>query len=178
MLVLAAILGVFLISFDDLALNINMFRADMFVFFSAIIGALYVLGLGLLARSKDFEFASFLGYVGVINCIILLPILAVLHYQKIEIFEVPPVRELYLLFTYSIVTTLLWEYFWAKAATILGANFTTVAFTLITLPIGILLDFLLVENDENFTKVYIAGVILIVFSFLGISWVMDPEPEF
>lgn len=90
----------------------------------------------------------------------------------------PPVKELYLLFIYSLLCSLLTEYFWAKTATLLGATFSTVAYTLVTLPIGVLIDYLVVDNNQGLTEIYLTGIALIVFSFLGISWLMDPEPEF
>ena len=90
----------------------------------------------------------------------------------------PPAKELYLLFIYSLLASLLSEYFWAKTATLLGATFATVAYTLVTLPIGVLLDYLVQDNNQSLTQIYLAGVVLVVFSFLGISWLMDPEPEF
>jgi drug/metabolite transporter (DMT)-like permease len=90
----------------------------------------------------------------------------------------PPAKELYLLFIYSLLASLLSEYFWAKTATLLGATFATVVYTLVTLPIGVLLDYLVQNNNQSLTQIYLAGVVLVVFSFLGISWLMDPEPEF
>ena len=70
------------------------------------------------------------------------------------------------------------EYFWAKAATSLGATFATVSYTLVTLPIGILIEYLVGDQIQSMTQIYLAGVFLITSSFIGISWLMDPEPEF
>lgn len=79
-LVFAAMLGVWFISFDDLSRGIDMFTGDIYALFAAIFYALYAVGLGVLVKTDDFEFGSFLGFVGVINCIITLPILFVLHW--------------------------------------------------------------------------------------------------
>jgi drug/metabolite transporter (DMT)-like permease len=146
-LVFTTILGVWFISFDDLSRGTEMFTGDMYSLFAAIFYALYAVGLGVLVKSDDFEFGSFLGFVGVINCLITLPLLFVLHWKNIEIFEMPPAKELYLLFIYSLLCSLLTEYFWAKTATLLGATFSTVAYTLVTLPIGVLIDYLVVDNN-------------------------------
>ena len=141
------LLGVWLISFDDLARGIELFQGDIFMLMSSVIYAFYAVGLGALVKSDDFEYGTFLGFVGVINCILLLPMLVVFHWQKIEIFTLSPAKDLYLLFIYSILTGLLSEYFWAKAATLLGASFATVAYTLVTLPVGILLDYFVIDQD-------------------------------
>lgn len=138
-------LGVWLIIFDDLARGIELFQGDVYVLISSLVYAFYAVGLGALVKSDDFEYATFLGFVGVINCMLTLPVLFVFHWQKIEIFSLPPVNDLYLLFIYSILTGLLSEYFWAKAATLLGASFATVALTLVTLPVGILLDYFVIN---------------------------------
>jgi len=66
------------------------------------------------------------------------------------------------------------EYFWAKAATLLGATFATVSYTLLTLPIGILIEYMVGDQIESMTQLYLAGVVLITFSFIGFSWLMDP----
>lgn len=90
----------------------------------------------------------------------------------------PPSKDLYLVFLYSILATLLSEYFWAKAATLLGANLATIAYTLIVLPSGMVIDFWIVKNDIELSTAYLFGLSLIVFSFMGISWLLDPEPEY
>ncbi len=150
-LVFAAMLGVWLISFDDLARDILMFQGDIYILFSAVIYAFYAVGLGVLIKSNDFEFGTYLGFAGVINCVMTLPLLLFFHWRGIEIFELPPANDLYLVFGYSILATLLSEYFWAKTATLLGANLSTIAFTLVTLPAGILLDYLVIGDDEKVT---------------------------
>jgi drug/metabolite transporter (DMT)-like permease len=177
-LVFLTMLGVWLISFDDLSRGIEMFYGDMYSLFAAMFYALYAVGLGILVKSDDFEFGSFLGFVGVINCLTTLPLLFVLHWQSIEILEVPPANDLYLVFIYSLLCSLLSEYFWAKTATLLGATFATVSYTLVTLPVGIIIDYFIGEHSQSLTKIYLGGVFLIVTSFIGISWLMDPEPEF
>lgn len=90
----------------------------------------------------------------------------------------PPAKELQLIFIYSCLASLLSEYLWAKTATLLGATFATVSYTLVTLPIGVLLDYLIVDDHKSMTELYLTGVVLIVGCFIGISWLMDPEPEF
>jgi drug/metabolite transporter (DMT)-like permease len=79
-LVFVTMLGVWLISFDDLSRGSEMFKGDMYALFAAIFYALYAVGLGVLVKSDDFEFGSFLGFVGVINCLITIPVLFVLHW--------------------------------------------------------------------------------------------------
>ena len=88
------LLGVWLISFDDLARGIELFQGDIFMLMSSVIYAFYAVGLGALVKSDDFEYGTFLGFVGVINCILLLPMLVVFHWQKIEIFTLPPAKDL------------------------------------------------------------------------------------
>lgn len=146
-LVLLTVLGVWLISFDDLARGLELFQGDLYIIISSIVYAFYAVGLGALVKTDDFEYGSFLGFVGVINCVLTLPVLVVFHWQSVEIFTLPPARDLYLLFIYSILTGLMSEYFWAKAATLLGASVSTVAYTLVTLPIGILLDYFVIDQD-------------------------------
>ena len=177
-LVFLSMLGVWLISFDDLSRGTETFYGDMYSLFAAIFYGLYAVGLGVLVKSDDFQFGSFLGFVGVINCLATLPVLFVLHWQRIEIFEIPSANDLKLVFIYSLLCSLMSEYFWAKAATSLGATFATVSYTLVTLPIGILIEYLVGDQIQSMTQIYLAGVFLITFSFIGISWLMDPEPEF
>lgn len=58
----------------------------MYTFISSILNAFYAVSLTALVKSDDFSYAAFLGFVGVINCILTLPILGVLHWQGVEVF--------------------------------------------------------------------------------------------
>lgn len=73
-------LGVWIISFDDLERDLQMFQGDIYTFISSLVYAFYAVALGALVKSDDFEYGTFLGFVGVINCLLLLPLLVVFHW--------------------------------------------------------------------------------------------------
>jgi len=57
-----------------------MFQGDIYTFISSLVYAFYAVALGALVKSDDFEYGTFLGFVGVINCLLLLPLLVVFHW--------------------------------------------------------------------------------------------------
>ncbi len=80
---------------------------------------------------------------------------------------------------FALLSTLVFEYCWARCATLLGPIASTIGFTFVMLPTCFVIDFVIWPDPQTgVSERYIGGMALVVISFLVVSLVKDPgEPE-
>ena len=118
-------------------------------------------------KEAEFKFSYFLGFVGLFNDILLLPLFFIFNATGFETFEWPTKKTLLLLSANAFFGTLVSDYCWARSVVLLGPLITTLGITL-TFPISGFYD-IFVNNDE-FTPIYFVGSILIFSAFAVISY--------
>lgn len=96
----------------------------------------------MVGDDNDFDYATFLGFVGLINVVLLIPIMMAMHVWGIQEFIMPSMAELASQFGYSLLSCFAFEYFWAKCATMMGPIEATIGSTAFFIPVSLALDFL------------------------------------
>lgn len=117
----------------------NRILGDVFTVISALVYGLYATFLKLKLPSNEdaFSMTKFLGFVGVWNIVLLLPLFPIFHFTGLETFELPNARTLGFLTLNAIIGTCLSDFWWTKSVVLLGPVFTQLGITL-TIPLGII----------------------------------------
>ena len=118
-------------------------------------------------QEAEFKFSYFLGFVGLSNDVLLLPLFFIFNATGIETFEWPTKKTLLLLTGNAFFGTLVSDYCWARSVVLLGPLITTLGITL-TFPICTGYDILV--NKDEFTAIYFVGSLLIFAAFGVISF--------
>ena len=114
-------------------------------FLSLLSAACYGLYAVLLKRrippedEENFKFSYFLGFVGLFNLVILLPIFPLFHYTGIETFEWPNKAALAEMTLNAVIGTVISDFCWAKSVVLLGPLITTLGIAM-TIPISMIVD--------------------------------------
>lgn len=124
-------------------------------------------------EEAQFKFSWFLGFVGLINDIAILPLFFIFNWTGIEPFEWPNQETFLLLTINALVGTVLSDYCWCRSVVLLGPLTTLLGITL-TFPISLTVD--LVKNGETFSWQYYVGSLLIFTAFAGIV-IIDHQQE-
>lgn len=115
------IIGIGILCQNDLSIDPELGKGSYFNIMSAIGYGAYSIALNaVVGDADDFDYGLFLGFVGAINVILLIPVMIILHIWSIQVFIVPTMYELAANFGYSLLSCIANEYFWAKSATLLG----------------------------------------------------------
>ena len=88
---------------------------------------------------ETFNFSYFLGFVGLFNTILLLPLFPILALTKIETFAWPNGKALASMTLNAIIGTVISDYCWARSVVLLGPLQTTLGIAL-TIPLSIIVD--------------------------------------
>ena len=132
---------------------------------SAILYAVYATFLKLKVppeKEESFRFTSFLGFVGLFNDKLILPVILIFNWTGLEPFEWPNHQTLILLTTNAVLGTVVADYCWARSVVLLGPLITTLGLTL-TFPISLSID--VFHNGKSFTWLYFLGSACIFAAF-------------
>lgn len=136
---------------------------DILSIVSAICYAFYAVYLKVkVPDESNFKFTYFLGFVGLINDVLLLPLFLLFNWTGFEVFEWPNSKTLLILTINAFFGTFVSDYCWARSVVLLGPLITTLGITL-TFPISYLYD--LKVKDGTFTAIYFLGSFFIFLAF-------------
>ena len=127
---------------DDDSKKESTITGNFFCIISACCYGLYAVHLKRRVPSEEedsFQFSHFLGFVGVFNTVLLIPIFFILHYTGIETFEWPNNAALVALSVNAIIGTVISDYAWARSVVLMGPLLTTLGIAL-TIPISMIVD--------------------------------------
>ena len=167
-LVLLSLCGFILIAWQDESSSKNNMIGDILTLLSAIFYSLYATFLKLKVPpedEEDFKFSWFLGFVGLINDVAILPFFFIFNWIGFEKWEWPNHQTLILLTVNAIIGTVISDYCWARSVVLLGPLVTVLGITL-TFPISLTIDVLV--NNKTFTWEYYVGTLCIFGAFGGI----------
>ena len=150
---------------DDDSTSDKPILGDVLSLVSAFSYAIYATYLQIKVPESEestFSFSYFLGFVGLCNDVLLIPLFIIFNYTGFETFEWPPQETLGLLAVNAFVGTFISDYCWSRSVVLLGPFVTTLGIT-ITFPLSLLWDAM--TNEASFTWLYGLGSILIFAAF-------------
>ncbi|KAH8269501.1 hypothetical protein KR018_004366 [Drosophila ironensis] len=170
------IAGVVAITMNDLH-DTKMTRGVLLALFSAFFYAAYLV---FVKRKSDTEekvdIPLFFGFVGLWNLLLLWPIFFILHFTKIETFELPSQGQFALLFLNGLIGTVLAEALWLWGCFLTSSLIGTLAMSL-QIPLAILFDVLL--KNKPYSPMFYMGSIPIFVALILVSLLMrndDSDP--
>ncbi|EDV36526.1 uncharacterized protein Dana_GF13002, isoform C [Drosophila ananassae] len=168
--------GVVAITINDLH-DTKMTRGVLLALFSAFFYAAYLV---FVKRKSDTEekvdIPLFFGFVGLWNLLLLWPIFFILHFTKIETFEVPSQGQFALLFLNGLIGTVLAEALWLWGCFLTSSLIGTLAMSL-QIPLAIMFDVLL--KNKPYSPMFYMGSIPIFVALVLVSLLMrndDSDP--
>lgn len=108
-----------------------------------------------------------MGFVGLINIVVLFPLFPIFNYTGIEVFSWPNKETFIFLTINAFIGTFISDYCWARSVILLGPLITTLGISL-TVPLSLLSSSFI--DHTSFTWLYILGSLLILISFVVISY--------
>ncbi|XP_030560411.1 solute carrier family 35 member F5 isoform X3 [Drosophila novamexicana] len=168
--------GVVVISINDLH-DSKMTRGVLLALFSAFFYASYLV---FVKRKSDTEekvdIPLFFGFVGLWNLLLLWPIFFILHFTKIETFELPSQGQFGLLFLNGFICTVLAVALWLWGCFLTSSLIGTLTMSL-QIPLTIAFDVLL--KHKPYSSMYWMGSMGLVFALLLVVLLMrndDSDP--
>ncbi|XP_017868418.1 PREDICTED: solute carrier family 35 member F5 [Drosophila arizonae] len=171
-----SIAGVVVISMNDLH-DSKMTRGVLLALFSAFFYASYLV---FVKRKSDTEekvdIPLFFGFVGLWNLLLLWPIFFILHFTKIETFEMPSQGQFGMLFLNGFICTVLAVALWLWGCFLTSSLIGTLTMSL-QIPLTIAFDVLL--KQKPYSSLYWMGSIGLIMSVLLVVLLMrndDSDP--
>ncbi|KAI8039834.1 solute carrier family 35 member F5 [Drosophila gunungcola] len=168
--------GVVAITINDLH-DTKMTRGVLLALFSAFFYAAYLV---FVKRKSDTEekvdIPLFFGFVGLWNLLLLWPIFFILHFTKIETFELPSQGQFALLFLNGLIGTVLAEALWLWGCFLTSSLIGTLAMSL-QIPLAIMFDVLL--KNKPYSPMFYMGSLPIFLALILVSLLMrndDSDP--
>ena len=149
-----------------------MVTGNMICIFSCFCYALYTTLICEYVNNHtkaNFDMTCFLGFVGLYCTAISGIMLVVFDYFEWETFEWPPNSTTWMVMTMFATSGFVIEYCWAKAAVNLGPVACVSFYTIITFPITIWFDVVVVDEPVVISTVYIIGCSLVLLAFTVIT---------
>ncbi|CAI2368664.1 unnamed protein product [Moneuplotes crassus] len=162
---------------DDDGQAKNRILGDAFTLISALLYGCYATFLKYKVpeeAEKNFDMSVFLGYVGLINIVVLLPLFPIFHFTGIEVFRWPNGKTLMFLSLNAFLGSCISDFCWAKSVVILGPLFTQLGISL-TIPLGMLATSLI--DHVSFGWTYYLGTAMIFLSFIGMTFLQYMETK-
>ena len=144
LMVLLSFSGILIVNLVDqnISEQQDTLKGNIFSLLSAIFYGIYAVILKKRVpdeKETEFKFSYFLGFVGLFNFICLIPLIFLLNFSRIEIFEWPNTSALKELILNAVLGTVIADYCWAKSVVLLGPLLTTLGIAL-TIPISMIID--------------------------------------
>ena len=177
---LTSLAGIILISSVDLTANTDKNRGDfphkshrelaigdILALASALLYAVYTIVMKKkIGDEARVDMPLFFGFVGLFNLVTLLPGFAILHFTKIEVFELPPTRRITTIVLVNSVTSLISDFCWAYSMLLTSPLVVTVGLSL-TIPLSLLGQ--MVVNNQTSSAMYWVGAAIVFVSFAFIN---------
>lgn len=144
---------------------------------SAIFYAVYSLYLKVKITKEEeatFNYSYLLGFVGIFNLILILPVLGGLHVANIERFNWPDNKTWGLLALNAFLANFLWDYCYLRSIMLLGPLITNTGLCL-SFPISLVVDVLVYKL--KFTALYFIGSACVFIAFGVIMFTDSKKPE-
>ncbi|RLV94991.1 putative vacuolar membrane protein [Spathaspora sp. JA1] len=124
-------------------------------------------------KEKNLNTHLFFGFVGIFCLVFLWPILILLHFFKVEVFELPPTSDITIMMLVNAAITFISDFCWCNAVLLTSPLTVTVGLSM-TIPLAMIGDWVLKGLSVNFW--YIFGAAVVTAGFLIIN--KDEEEDF
>lgn len=144
----------------------------------ALVGAIsYAVYLVLLRRvaGNDLNVPMFFAFVGLFTFLLLWPGILVLHYSKVEMFELPDKQTAIYLVVNGLIGTVISEILWLWGCLLTTSLIGTLSLSL-TIPLSVATDIII--RKVYFTWRFFAGAIPIFFSFIFVTFSSSYQDEY
>lgn len=121
-----------------------------------------------------FFFDFFSGFVGLWNLLLLWPILLILNFSQIEVFELPNKRQFIVLFLNGFIGTVLSEALWLWGCFLTSSLIATIAITL-QIPLAMLFDMILYKKTYPF--LFYLGSVPMFLSIIFVAFLMKYDDQ-
>ena len=161
--------GIFIVCWTDpnrKATDLNL--GEVYSLLGAMLYASYLVLIRHKVGDEDkLDIPLFFGFVGVFGIIIFWPGFFLLHYTKLETFELPQTRKTWFyLMVNAIVGTVVSELLWLWGCFLTSSLMATLSLGLV-IPLTMTWDLLV--NHIKFSWLFIVGTLPILLSFVGVS---------
>lgn len=126
-----------------------------------------------LHRERTLNTHLFFGFVGIYCLVFVWPLLVVLHFTKVEPFEMPPTGHVTAMLLINAATTFVSDFCWCKAVLLTSPLTVTVGLSL-TIPLAMVGDWFIKGFQVN--GWYLFGACIVTIGFLVIN--KDEEEDF
>uniref|UniRef100_A0A1Q3F5J7 Solute carrier family 35 member F5 n=1 Tax=Culex tarsalis TaxID=7177 RepID=A0A1Q3F5J7_CULTA len=174
--VLLSISGAVMVSLSEIN-EPKMSRGIVLAIMSAFFYASYLV---LVKRKSDTEekinIPLFFGFVGMWNLLLLWPLLFVLNFSQLEVFELPSRKQFLVLFINGLVGTVLSEALWLWACFLTSSLIGTVAISL-QIPLAMLFDMVL--HGKTYPPMFYLGSLPMFLSLVFVAFLVkfdDSDP--
>ncbi|KAK6465784.1 hypothetical protein DFJ63DRAFT_310868 [Scheffersomyces coipomensis] len=124
-------------------------------------------------KERNLNTHLFFGFVGIFCLIFLWPIIIILHFTKVEVFEIPHTSQVTYLLLINAFITFVSDFCWCRAVLLTSPLTVTVGLSM-TIPLAMIGDWVLKEFVLNWW--YIFGAAVVTVGFLIIN--KDEEEDF
>lgn len=124
-------------------------------------------------RERILDTHLFFGFVGLYCILFLWPVIFILHFAKIEVFEIPKGWHILSLLTMNAVITFISDFCWCKAVLLTSPLTVTVGLSL-TIPLAMVGDWFIKGFQVNVW--YLFGAVIVTIGFLVIN--KDEKEDF
>lgn len=167
--VLLSISGAIMVSLSEIN-EPKMTRGIVLAITSAFFYASYLV---LVKRKSDTEekinIPLFFGFVGMWNLLLLWPLLFVLNFSQLEVFELPSRKQFLVLFLNGLIGTVLSEALWLWGCFLTSSLVGTVAITL-QIPLAMLFDMIL--HGKSYPLLFYLGSLPMLLSLVLVAFLM------
>ncbi|KAI9297911.1 hypothetical protein K502DRAFT_323004 [Neoconidiobolus thromboides FSU 785] len=176
--ILVSLLGVVLVGLSDMgtdsSLTFNtMVIGDILSILGAVFYAFYTTFLKIKVDEEKVDMKLFLGFVGLINLVIMIPVMILIHYINVEPFSFPPTSTVWaMLFLNAFFGTFLSDYLWIFAVLFTSPLVVTLGLSL-TIPFAMVGDILI--NGKSITTIYGCGALFVIIGFFMVNSVAYQE---
>jgi solute carrier family 35 protein F5 len=140
---------------------------DIFALLGAFCYGIYSILLKLKVKDDSrMDMKLFFGFVGIFNTFLLWPFLIIAHYSKIETFQLPPTKSVWLIILFNCAISFLADFLWARAMLLTSPLTVTVGLCL-TIPLALICD--VIFKFKINSPIYFFGAFLVCFSFYWIN---------
>ncbi|XP_050208218.1 thiamine-repressible mitochondrial transport protein THI74 [Mercurialis annua] len=174
--VLLCMVGTIIVSLGDLesglsAVALNPLLGDFLALISAAFYAVYITLIRMKfpdddGKSGHVSMAEFLGYLGLFNFFIFLPIALILNFTMLEPFSMLTGKQLGLIIGKGLLDNVLSDYLWAKAVLLTTTTVATAGLT-IQVPLAAIVDSL-IGNAPGVMDYFGAAAVMIGFAGINI----------
>jgi len=187
--VLASLAGIVLISSVDLSGKDNdenrgnfphksqgeIAIGDAMAFGSAIMYGIYAIVMKKRIGNEDrVHMPLFFGLVGLFNVVFLWPGFILLHFTRVERFELPPTGKIWTIVLLNSASSFVADYSWAYAMLLTTPLVVTVGLSL-TIPLSLIGQMIL--SSQYSSALYWVGACVVLLSFLFINHESKDEDE-